>query len=250
MLTTDPPFGVAAWMVDNQLNHLNAQLVGPPGTPYEKGIFLVDIVLPDRYPFEPPKARFITPVYHPNVECNSGRICLDTLNMPPKGSWTPSLNISALLAMLRQLLQQPNGDDGLMHDVTQKYKFDRQGFDAIARKWTLEHATGESRVVAAASSSSSSSSSSPQETKQPTALNPAVPAAQQLKASPQVQQNTKNPSSSTNAILEPTAVTPAVKAANSTTGASVAVEEDSDSEPDDSSDEEQFTHIDKRRKLE
>ncbi|ROL23531.1 Ubiquitin-conjugating enzyme E2 T, partial [Anabarilius grahami] len=38
-----------------------------------------------RYPFEPPKTRFLTPICHPNID-NAGRICLDALILPPKSS--------------------------------------------------------------------------------------------------------------------------------------------------------------------
>lgn len=60
-----------------------AELRGPEQTPYEEGTFKLEITVPDRYPFEPPRVKFATPVYHPNID-TGGRICLDTLKMQPQ----------------------------------------------------------------------------------------------------------------------------------------------------------------------
>ena len=52
---------------------------GPEESPYQGGKFVVDIQLTNAYPFEPPKMRFITKVWHPNVSSANGAICLDIL---------------------------------------------------------------------------------------------------------------------------------------------------------------------------
>lgn len=51
-------------------------ITGPEGTAYENGVFDVDILIPKEYPFEPPKMRFITKIWHPNVSSQTGAICL------------------------------------------------------------------------------------------------------------------------------------------------------------------------------
>ncbi|XP_020264827.1 probable ubiquitin-conjugating enzyme E2 37 isoform X3 [Asparagus officinalis] len=98
--------------------------------------------LKDRYPFQPPNVTFITPIYHPNID-NGGRICLDILNLPPKGAWQPSLNISTVLTSIGLLLSEPNPDDGLMAETSREYKYNRQAFDQKARSWTEKYATAE-----------------------------------------------------------------------------------------------------------
>lgn len=63
--------------------------MGPTDSPYQGGVFLVQIYFPPDYPFRPPKVQFQTKVYHPNINSN-GSICLDIL----KEQWSPALTIA------------------------------------------------------------------------------------------------------------------------------------------------------------
>lgn len=47
------------------------------------GVFKLELFLTDDYPMVPPKIRFLTKIYHPNVD-KLGRICLDVLKSMAK----------------------------------------------------------------------------------------------------------------------------------------------------------------------
>jgi len=140
MLSTDPGPGICAWAEEDNNMLLHAQIQGPNDSPYVDGLFQLTITVPDKYPFEPPAVRFITPIYHPNID-SDGRICLDTLKMQPHGSWSPSINLNTLLLTIRVLMGSPNPDDGLVPDITEEYKRDRELWKRKASEHTKLHAT-------------------------------------------------------------------------------------------------------------
>jgi len=120
-LSTAPPPGVAAYPVDeSNISIIAAEITGPEDSPFEGGLFRLTIQIPARYPFEPPRCRFVNAsakkLYHPNVD-SAGRICLDTLKSPPAGCWSPAVSLPSLLLTIRTLLSSPNGDDPLDPDI-------------------------------------------------------------------------------------------------------------------------------------
>jgi len=62
---------------------------GPADSPFQSGVFFLDIRFPADYPFKPPQVKFHTRIYHPNIN-KEGGICLDIL----KRQWSPALTIS------------------------------------------------------------------------------------------------------------------------------------------------------------
>ena len=132
----DPPSNCSAGLINDNIYHWEAVIMGPSETPYEGGIFKIDIYVPNDYPFKPPTCQFKTKIYHPNINM-SGQICLDIL----KSQWAPSLTISKLLLSISSLLADPNPDDPLVPEIAKELKNDREKYNTTAKNWTLMYAT-------------------------------------------------------------------------------------------------------------
>jgi ubiquitin-conjugating enzyme E2 D len=135
-LGKDPPANCSAGPVGDDLFHWQATIMGPPDSPYQGGVFFLNIHFPPDYPFKPPKVQFTTKIYHPNVNSN-GSICLDILN----AQWSPALTTSKVILSICSLLTDPNPDDPLVPEIARTYKEDRPKYDATAREWTQKYAT-------------------------------------------------------------------------------------------------------------
>jgi ubiquitin-conjugating enzyme (huntingtin interacting protein 2) len=95
-------------------------------------------VIPESYPFQPVKMKFITKVYHPNVSSASGAICLDIL----KDAWSPVLTLKSTLISLQSLLCSPEPNDPQDAEVAKHYTTSKSSFNDTARYWTHIYAGG------------------------------------------------------------------------------------------------------------
>jgi len=128
--------GISAAPYADNARYFSVTIDGPADTPYENGLFQLEMFLPSDYPMTPPKIRFLTKVYHPNVD-KVGRICLDIL----KDKWSPALQVRTVLLSLQALLSAPNPDDPLDNGVAEHWKTDEAGAHTTARQWTLKYAS-------------------------------------------------------------------------------------------------------------
>lgn len=130
-ITKNPPNNCSAGPVDNDLFHWRAFIGGPEDTPYQNGIFMLDMYFSDEYPFKSPKCNFITKIYHPNIN-SAGSICLDIL----RDNWSPALSIDKLLLSISSLLNDPNPNDPLDNNIADIYLNNREEFNNTAKSWT------------------------------------------------------------------------------------------------------------------
>lgn len=78
-----PLYGVSARPLSNSLYKWHGNLRGPEGTPFEGGVFHIELIFPTDYPVSPPTVKLFTPISHPNV-LGGTNICLDILDKNEK----------------------------------------------------------------------------------------------------------------------------------------------------------------------
>lgn len=125
-------------LVKDNWTELKGEIAGPPDTPYAGGKFELEIKVPETYPFNPPKVRFITKIWHPNISSVTGAICLDIL----KENWAAAMTLRTVLLSLQALLSAAEPDDPQDAVVATQYKENYEMFKVTARNWTTAYANG------------------------------------------------------------------------------------------------------------
>ncbi|KAH0828603.1 ubiquitin-conjugating enzyme/RWD-like protein [Lanmaoa asiatica] len=110
----------------DSLYRWKATIPGPQGSPYEGGVFNVDIQLAHDYPHRM-DTNFCNRIYHMNIS-DKGGICIDIL----KQNWSPALSLFKVMLSLSSLLTDPNP----LPAIATEYMRNRAQHDRTARRWT------------------------------------------------------------------------------------------------------------------
>lgn len=134
-LRTEPPDGIEAIPLDDRSCHWQATIAGPPDSPYEGGLFFLHVYLPHSYPMRPPKLRFFTRIFHPNVS-RHGEVGLDAVSH----NWSLALTLGKILISVQSLLTDAYTHVCMEPAVGRLYMRDRAAFEMKARLWTRLYA--------------------------------------------------------------------------------------------------------------
>ena len=129
------PFGFVARPMKNSdstliLTKWEFAIPGKKGTPWEGGLYKGTMEFNEDYPSTPPKVRFNTKLFHPNI-FPSGTVCLSILEEDK--DWRPSLSIKEVLLGIQQLLNDPNPNSPAQADAYFCYLKNKTEYEEIIR---------------------------------------------------------------------------------------------------------------------
>ncbi|XP_042508394.1 ubiquitin-conjugating enzyme E2-17 kDa-like isoform X1 [Macadamia integrifolia] len=129
-IINEPPEGCSASpMSDDNLFVWSATIFGPEETPWEGGVFGLRLIFGDNYPEKPPRVRFTSEIFHPNVY-HDGTLCMDII----QDAWSPCHNVSTILTSIQSLLTDPNPASPANPEAAQLYQHDIQAYNKRVRR--------------------------------------------------------------------------------------------------------------------
>jgi ubiquitin-protein ligase len=134
-------FGVDYWDPDADypdVFHWQITLLPPKGTDYEGGFYKIEAKFRDNYPKTAPLLKFVTRIYHCNVDESSGHICLKSI----KDGWKSSYNMEDILNQVIILLYKQNPGVSFNQSAAALYNKDKEKkeFKEKVKKYIKEYA--------------------------------------------------------------------------------------------------------------
>ena len=114
--------------LDDDLIGWKVIIKGPDKSSFQGGLFTLNIIFPDDYPFKPPKVRFDDKIFHPCINSN-GSVCWNCFDILGKG-WSPALTAEKIiLSICDVLLSDASGYCSLNEEANYLFKNNREEYN-------------------------------------------------------------------------------------------------------------------------
>ncbi|KAK3935915.1 hypothetical protein QBC46DRAFT_396303 [Diplogelasinospora grovesii] len=120
----------------NDMRFWKVAIEGPPGSPYQDGVFLLFVDIVPEFPRLPPAVRFITPMLHPNIS-KHGRVCHPIFDR----EWNSNIRVLEVLQQLYGILMSLEARDAIDPISTLKFYTDREAGEQLVRDYVSRFAT-------------------------------------------------------------------------------------------------------------
>ncbi|CBY01728.1 Ubiquitin-conjugating enzyme E2 15 [Plenodomus lingam] len=135
--------GISCGLVDNNVFEWEVMLMIDDDTKfYGGGFFRARLTFPEQYPLLPPKMRFETPIFHPNIYQN-GDVCISILHPPEEDKygyesaaerWSPVQTPETILLSVISMLSSPNDESPANVEAARLWRNDTPEFKKRVRK--------------------------------------------------------------------------------------------------------------------
>lgn len=121
--------------VNNDKKHWKIVFEGSKYSPYEDGYFTLELLFnKGTFPKNGPEAKFITKMFHPNIDTN-GHVCINHLN-----SWNSSISIISVIFGILEILDNPVPSGGYYNDARKLLETDEEKYYKKVQEYTMTYA--------------------------------------------------------------------------------------------------------------
>lgn len=123
--------GFSAGLIDDDdVYKWEVLIYGPPETLFDGGYFKAHLIFPKEYPNRPPKMKFVSEMWHPNID-PEGNVCISILHEPgddkygyEKASerWLPIHTVETILVSVISMLADPNDESPANVDAAKMWR--------------------------------------------------------------------------------------------------------------------------------
>ena len=130
---------------ENNIFEWRCTLMGPQDSPYKGGLFYLKVLFPVDYPQTKPEVRFITPIYHVNVNDKQnygdeidplGHVCISTIN-----NWKSTFSMKQVFADIFALFYLGNPKSPFSLDMKAEFENKKDLYDQKVKYFVKKYAS-------------------------------------------------------------------------------------------------------------